>query len=385
MLNRHFAALALAACLAPPRLAAQDEVDASDQGMRRYFAAHDYVNAERACRQLLSSHPDDGNMAYNLACALAREGKRADAVAALTRAAAHGFTDSDHALADDDLASVRAEHGFQDAINAMRAHPAYADAPCEPLRELPGARVVERTPSAGMRYRLYIGTSASAADPARLMVWLHPSGGSADDRVLTTLAADLVAHGWALMIFPQKPYDGWNQEGLNRMQGSIADAYQDAAVDRRHPVPLTFSAGGQLALEIWFQQPDYWSALVLDAAYPTDYRTGQPRPLSQRQIATKLPVLAIVGARDPSGAPWEQASREWNAAGVPLQLISVPDAGHQFLYTGATWTRTLAWLDDLKRTQGRRDGDRGPQNAAPGGGSTPSAGAGGSGVLPDHP
>jgi predicted esterase len=383
MPNRHLALLALTACLAPLRLAAQDEVDASQQGLLRYFAAHDYVNAERACRQLLSSHPDDGNMAYNLACALAREGKPADAIAAIKQAAGHGFTDSDHALADDDLASVRLEHGFQDAIAAMRAHPAYADAPCEPLRELPGARVVERAPSAGMRYRLYIGADASAADPARLLVWLHPSGGSEDDRVLTTLAPDLVAHGWALMIFPQKPYDGWDQEGLNRMQGSIADAYQDAAVDRHHPVPLTFSAGGQLALEIWFQQPDYWSGLVLDAAYPIDYRTGQPRPLSQRQIATRLPVLAIVGARDPSGASWEQAARAWNAAGVPIQLISVPDAGHQFLFNGSTWTRTLAWLVDLKRTQGRGNGDRDAQHAAQGAASAPSAG--GHGVTPDQP
>jgi pimeloyl-ACP methyl ester carboxylesterase len=363
---RRFARFLLATCLAPLALAAQDEVDASQHGLLRYFAAHDYVHAEQACRQLLASNPDDGSMAYNLACALAREGRSTDAIAALTQAAEHGFTDSDHALADEDLACVRLERGFQAAIATMREHPAYANVPCEPLHDLPGAQVVERTPSAGMRYRLYIGAAASAADPARLMVWLHPSGGSDDDRVLTMLGPDIIAHGWALMIFPQKPYDGWDQDGLNRMQGCVADAYREQRIDRRQAVPLTYSAGGQLALEIWFQQPDYWSALVLDAAYPIDYRSGQPRPLSPRQIASRLPVLAIVGARDPSGAPWERDAVQWNAAGVPTTLISVPDAGHQFLYTGATWTRTLAWLDDLKRTQGRADAGHAASRAAQG-------------------
>jgi hypothetical protein len=363
---RRIAVLLLATCLSPLTLAAQDQLDASEQGLLRYFAAHDYVHAEQACRQRLASDPGNGDMAYDLACALAREGERAAAIDALTQAAEHGFTDSDHALADDDLASLRSERGFQSAVATMRAHPAYAEVPCEPLHELPTARVVERTPSAGMRYRLYISTAAGALDPARLLVWLHPSGGSDDDRVLATLAPDLVAHGWALMIFPQKCYDGWDQEGLNRMQGCVADAYRDPAIDRRHAVPLTFSAGGQLALEIWFQQPEYWSALVLDAAYPIDYRSGQPRPLSPQQIATKLPVLALVGASDPNGAAWEQDAVQWSSLGVPTTLIRVPDAGHQFLYTGAAWTRTLAWLDDLKRTQRRADGRDAAARAAQG-------------------
>ncbi len=78
ILIRHLALLALTACLAPMPLAAQDAVDATEQGLLRYFAAHDYVHAG-GLPAAAASHADDGNMAYNLACALAREGKRADA------------------------------------------------------------------------------------------------------------------------------------------------------------------------------------------------------------------------------------------------------------------------------------------------------------------
>jgi dienelactone hydrolase len=350
-LLRRFTLLCIALCLAPLPLVGEDVGDGMQQAMLHSFAMHDYPHAEQACRQLLARHPEDGNMSYNLACALAREGKTPEALAALQQAASHGFNDADHALLDDDLTSLHAERAFQAAIDVMRTHLPYEDAPCETLQQVPGTRVLERTPSAGMHYRLYIASKATPTEPARLMVWLHPSGGSMDDHVLALLAPDLIVHGWALMIFPQKHYDGWDQEGCNRMQACVADAYAEPAVDHHRPVPLTFSAGGQLALEIWFQQPDYWSALVLDAAYPTDYRTGKPRPLSPQQVATKIPVLAIVGARDPSGAQWNEDAPRWTAAGVPTTLVNVPAAGHQFLYTGETWTKTLAWLDDLERIQ----------------------------------
>jgi hypothetical protein len=56
------------------------------------------------------------------------------------------------------------------------------------------------------------------------------------------------------------------------MQVCVADADLEQRIVRRKAVPLTFSDGGQFALEIWFQQPDDWSALVLDAAYSIDYR-----------------------------------------------------------------------------------------------------------------
>ncbi len=266
----------------------------------------------------------------------------------------------------------------------MRAHPAYADVPCEPLHELPGARVVERIPSAGMRYRLYIAASASAENPARLLVWLHPSGGSMTTACSRDAGPDLLAHGWALMIVPPKRYEGGDQDGLNRRLGCVAAAYQDQAIERRQPVPLTFSAGGQLAPEIWFQQPDYWSALVLDAAYPTDYRTGQPRPLSQPQMATKLPVLAIIGASDPSGAPWGRPP----PSGRPRACRSRSSASRTPATSSSTRerldSRTLAWLDDLKRTcAGPRRGRR-PRSSTRRRGAGPAPSTGGNQGTHDH-
>jgi hypothetical protein len=343
--------LLLAAWCAPARLAAEEALDTSPQGLQHYFDVHDYAHAEAACRQLMARNASDPNPSYNLACALAREGRSDDALAALKYAEGRGFSDADHALQDDDLASLRASPAFQAIVAAMRAHPAEAGAPCEPLQAVPGARVVDRTPSAGLRYRLYINELASAKDQARLMVWLHPSGGSADQIVLGRLAPDLIQHGWALMIFPQKQYMGWTGDEFPRLEPCIEDALRLPEIDPHRPVPLTFSAGGQLALEVWHQVPQYWSALVLDAAYPIDQATMQPRPLTPGEIACKTPVLAIVGGKDGGCALWEKDAPVWNQAGVPTEVVRVEGHGHEFLYVQGVWTRTLAWLDALKAFQ----------------------------------
>ena len=243
----------------------------------------------------------------------------------------------------------------------MRSHPAESGAPCEPLQSVPGARVVDKTPAGGLHYRLYISEQASPKDQARLMVWLHPSGSSADQVVLGRLAPDLIKHGWALMIFPQKQYRGWSGEEFPLIEPCVEDALKLPEIDPHRPVPLTFSAGGQVALELWRQVPQFWSALVLDAAYPIDTATMQPRPLTPTQIACKTPVLAIVGSKDGGCALWEKKdSPDWNQA-----TASPPKCcGSRAMGTSSSTTRACgrARWPGSTRAQGGPEGQAQPRH-----------------------
>jgi acetyl esterase/lipase len=354
---RRAGVLALLCLMASARLRAEAADASLTADIHRDFDLHDYSGAAQACRRILARHPADAAAAYDLACALARLGQRADSDAALALAFRNGFNDADYACGDADLAALHGDPSFAALIAAMRARAARAGVPCEPAQQVPTSRLVEKDPGGSMRYRLYLPDTASPANQARLMVWLHPSGASDDAKVLTLLVPDLVAHGWAVMIFPQKPnYRDWTLEQYQQVGACIHDALAEPAVDRHRPVPLTFSAGGYMALELWHEDPAYWSALVIDCACNRNLISGQPRPLTTAQIASAAPVLAIEGERDPNRPVWEHDAPTWTAAGVPTQLVIVAGHGHEFLYSGDAWTMTLAWLDRLKASQAAAPG-----------------------------
>ena len=86
--------------------------------MAASFKNGDYANGEKACRAAIQLVPHDPNSHYNLACALARQGKTEDALASLERAIELGFRGADHLKGDDDLASLRETDRFQKAVEA---------------------------------------------------------------------------------------------------------------------------------------------------------------------------------------------------------------------------------------------------------------------------
>ncbi len=91
------------------------------------FAKGEYATAEKVLRQAVERLPHDFNAQYNLACALARQGKKDEALEALAKAVELGFRDPDHIRQDEDLASLRGEGRFNKAIEAAG----------EPLTEQP--------------------------------------------------------------------------------------------------------------------------------------------------------------------------------------------------------------------------------------------------------
>ncbi len=82
-------------------------------------AAHekkDYATMEAASREGVELGTSDELWAYNLACALALQGKTREALAALDRAIGLGFLDTEHLAQDPDLAALRGTPGFQERL-----------------------------------------------------------------------------------------------------------------------------------------------------------------------------------------------------------------------------------------------------------------------------
>ena len=112
------------------------------QAVGALMAKGDYAAAEKVLRQVVEKLPHDFHSLYNLACALARQGKKDEALAALEKAVDLGFRDANHVQADEDLAALRGDERFKAAVKKaaepMTAPPAGWQYQIEPAEIVDG-------------------------------------------------------------------------------------------------------------------------------------------------------------------------------------------------------------------------------------------------------
>ncbi|MCP3136682.1 alpha/beta hydrolase [Pyxidicoccus xibeiensis] len=217
----------------------------------------------------------------------------------------------------------------------------------------PGVRLHTGAPEGGPPYRLFLSEDATAARPHRLLVWLHPSG-SDGLGLVEPLVADFARRGFALLTLSRKDFSGWRGVDANAvMLKGVPDAARVPGVDARKPVLLGYSAGAQMALELWSARPGAFGGLVLLAGAPRFSRGDESTPPTGAAY-TRVPLLAVVGEGDGDGpALWRRASETWRAAGVPLQTREVPGRGHEWLLLEpAEREAVLAWLEALPPVAG---------------------------------
>lgn len=202
-------------------------------------------------------------------------------------------------------------------------------------------------PPSGLPWRLHLPDTATETHPLRLLVWMHPSGGSAN-ALVEPLAPAFAQRGWALLVVTDKDFSGWRGQEANRlMLGTLPDVARLPGVDVRQPVLLGFSAGAQMALELWAARPEAFGGLVLLAGAPRLSQGSEERPPAGETRA-RVPLLALVGARDGSAPLWREASRTWPAAGLRLEVQEVSERGHEWLLgDSAPLARVLEWLQAL--------------------------------------
>ena len=331
------------------------------QAIQRSFEQKQYDQAEKQCLELTELAPKDPGAQYNLACARARLGKIDQSLEALEKAVALGFDDGRHIRSDPDLESLRKDARLEPIIRrALALEAEHAKGTYEKPADMEGVKTVERQPEGGLRYHLRMPLKASKTQPARLVVWLHPSGGSANGAA-ESLARRLNRNGYALLVPNQKPWMGWSEQEMERlMNKSLPDAGQVEGIDPRKPILMGFSAGGQAALILWSSNAAHLGGLIVDAAYPVRLeadrksgRVGQAMLNPPDSPAVKLvPIFVLVGEADQGGRGldiWRKVEPQWRKAGVPLTIHSVPGKGHQWLVGPQEADALEAWLKEIKQ------------------------------------
>lgn len=88
---------------------------------QRLLAQGEFARAAVSLGVAVALEPEAAATRYDLACALARGGRRKEALAELQRAVESGFTDATHMAADEDLKSLRETPEFQALLRRLGA------------------------------------------------------------------------------------------------------------------------------------------------------------------------------------------------------------------------------------------------------------------------
>jgi dienelactone hydrolase len=102
------------------RVLAQVRVQFGFYLMRDLFAARDWARALPGLELAAAAAPEDVGVRYNLACAQARTGKKAEALASLARALDLGLPHPEQMATDEDLASLRGDPAFEALLARAR-------------------------------------------------------------------------------------------------------------------------------------------------------------------------------------------------------------------------------------------------------------------------
>ncbi|HWE01170.1 MAG TPA: hypothetical protein VG326_02080 [Tepidisphaeraceae bacterium] len=321
-----------------------------EQRLTELFKQKEYDKAAEACHRQMQLVPESPEPHYNLACALARQEQKDAALLELSEAVRLGFTDSAHMREDDDLAALHELPKFKDLLKEARQKD--LDAPHEVAAEIDGVKTIEGFPEGGLRYRLRIDPAAGKDKKARLMIWLHPSGESMDN-VLEQMSPRFAHDGYALLVLTQKNYGFWSDPDVTALlDKTLPEVAKIDGVDAKKPILIGFSAGGQVALQLWRQHPDAYGGLVVDSAYPIDmekYAVGKIEPFAipKDPGIKSCPIFVLVGGADGGTQMWKVVEKSWRQAEIPLSVYVVPGAGHAWLFDGEHLAFLHDWLKQV--------------------------------------
>lgn len=335
---------------ARPSVEAIREYQQLAREVQELFRQKKYEEVLEKCRRMSELIPDEAIPYYNRACAQALLGKTEEALKSLATSVEKGFDEPAHMKKDEDLAGLRSDKRFDELVEKARENEKKPAGRYEPGIEVPGVKTVEDFPEGGLRYRLRMSPTATKEKPNRLIVWLHPAGGSMNN-IIEVLTPRFLNKNFALLVFTQKNFRYWRGADAKRlMEGTLPAVAKIEGIDAGKPILMGYSAGGQQALQLWENDPDKFAGLILDAAYPvrrTGPRSFAPIKLPEAEALKRVPLFVLVGENDGGARFWERLEPVWQRAGVPLTVHYVPDMGHTWLFGKFQLAALDAWLSDV--------------------------------------
>jgi len=306
-------------CLMLSGLLAAQPADSVGETARQFneaLAVGDWAVAIDVGEHLSDLRPGDPVVSYNLACAYALAGRTSEAVAALVRSAAQGFSALDTLDTDSDLDAVRLAPEFAAVRAAVEANRTAAREEFE--RRAAKARVLTVLPY-----------GREPKKPAELIVALHGFGGDADSFV--PVYRQVAAERGAILVVPEAltpagPGYSWGRvdEAEALVLSAIERARAEHSIDPQKIVITGFSQGGFLTYTLALRHPRLFAGAIPVAG------AFDPRQLPAADSPTMARFFILCGGEDRSLQNNRDAAKQLRARGVKVRLRIYPGVGHSY-------------------------------------------------------
>ena len=337
-----------------------------DEKADAFLQAGKNDSAVAAYTAWLAASPRDNVAWYNLACALAKSNQLADAGIALANAARTGFTQSDAAKKDDDLAAIRTTQAFAEGLRLMDSVAATNRLPDMERRYLPSHSIGTYVALLPPDY---------TANPKKTYTFCVVLQGASGNEVEFAKLAQQFGRDGMIYIVPRAPYPNFQataQYGSNRYIASFPDELPGwAEVDpvyygyldfiaaciadaREHfrvtPGPgLLFgqSQGAMFANIFALNHPDLIKAYIAHAApFASKHFLTDDRFAALKAAGTKV---TLIQSTEDNGVPFEH-SKKMQAAylqhNIPVELIETK-GGHY--PAPETIAKIRSWMDSYRK------------------------------------
>jgi pimeloyl-ACP methyl ester carboxylesterase len=338
--------------------------------LKKAYGEKRYAEGVEVCRKMMEVWPEHPLGPYNLACGLARLGKKDEALAALAQAVDLGYGDVVHMQMDEDLASLRAEKPFAEIVDLAKINVRAGGGRYEKGEVIEGTKTIEGFPEGGLRWRIRMSPGATKEKPDRLIVWFHPMLVSMNKPV-EALAPTFLKRGFAVLVFTHRVFTHWGGEDVPKVAKTLDDVAKIDGIDAKRPVLMGLGGGGQMALQLWSKSPGSYGGLMLSAAYPANMAGGvrlSPIPIPADEAVKQAPILVLLGDKDNGVKIWKDMELTFHRAAVPLTIRYVPNKGAVWLFENPQLDEVDKWLEQV--AAGKRPSD--PDPAAPGKKEMPS-------------
>ncbi|MBU0638835.1 MAG: dienelactone hydrolase family protein [Planctomycetes bacterium] len=308
--------------LLPAAALAQESVDSLRRAYFEAYQSKDWPSAIEIGLKLVERDPANSHNAYNLACAYGLSGDAENALIWARKAAEAGFSDRYLFETDPDLKPIRTLPGYPATLEIVRQHAARDRAAFLKLAE-------KSTPL------IVVPEDLDRGKPAPLIVALHPYGGTAEQ--IAGVWRSVAQKSGAILVAPRavRPTGVGRAAGFEWGTADEADYLVTSAVkvvlkehkiDEQRIVLTGFSQGAYIAFNLGIRHPDKFAGVIPVAG---SYNSSEAGP-ALLEGARRPRFYVMVGDRDPILEANRTAAKEYQKAGIPVQLKVYENLGHTF-------------------------------------------------------
>lgn len=283
------------------------------------YQQRDYARAIRIGLQITSGDEHLETDQYNLACVYALSGDGAKAVEWLRRCAHSGFDQADLVKTDPDLASIRSDPGYRDALAAIQGN-------------LDRARKDFARRAAKSKPRVVLPPDRDASRPAPLIIVLHGYGGNAEGMV--HVWKETAAEFGAVLVVPRAVrltgFGGFDWRTVDEadilVTRALEQATRDHHIDPDRIILSGFSQGGYMAYALGFRHAERFCGVIPVAGhFPMRIMDTIDTP------PKRMPKFFImIGSGDPAVGTNRRGAQELERRGVSVKLNVYEGVGHFF-------------------------------------------------------